>query len=190
MSLITAIFSDDDEIQTVRSLPRNDAQVFVDIIDEVPPIPVLFHLGRTGSLTSIQTSNSPNQALGLPDLAPWLRRKCLRILCKICGRQALLPRSLQIPLCYDRSDVPRYRGGYADVWIGDYQGRQVAAKVLRVYSTSDFDEITRVGRLCGVLNNTVGKLTVIHVEVLQGSHDVENPSPSERVTTTRSDDGK
>ena len=66
-------------------------------------------------------------------------------LCKICGSQGLLPRSLQIQLRYDRSDIPLYRGGYADVWKGGHQGCHVAVKVLRIYSTSDFDKITKVG---------------------------------------------
>ena len=85
-----------------------------------------------------------DQVLDLPGPPPWLRRKCLTALCHICGRQALLPKSLQIPLCYNRLEVPRYRGGFADVWIGDYQGQRVAAKVLRVYTTSDLDKIRRV----------------------------------------------
>ena len=74
------------------------------------------------------------------------RKKCLSVLCKICGRQALLPKSLQIPLCYDRSKNPLYRGGYADVWMGEYQGHEVAVKVLRVYSASNLDKIISVGR--------------------------------------------
>jgi hypothetical protein len=53
--------------------------------------------------------------------------------------------SLQVPLCYNRLGTPLYRGGYADVWKGEHQGRSVAVKVLRIYSTSDFDKITRVG---------------------------------------------
>ena len=148
--LITTIFDPGkNEIEAVQSLRGDDAQTFVDIVDEVPPTP--FRLGRMDSLTSTQTFNPLDQALDFHNLSElWLRR-CLSTLCKICGRQALLPRSLQIPLCYDRSGVPRYRGGYADVWVGDHRGRQVAVKVLRVYSTSDFDEITRVGRLCVVL---------------------------------------
>ena len=82
-------------------------------------------------------------------LAPWLRKECLRTLCKICGRQALLPRSVQIPPCYDRSDTPLYRGGFADVWKGYYKGREVAVKVIPIYKTSDLDEITCVGDHCG-----------------------------------------
>ena len=63
----------------------------------------------------------------------------------MCGRQALLPRSFQIPLCYDRSEDALYSGGYADVWMGEHQGRKVAVKVLRVYSTSDLNKVTSVG---------------------------------------------
>ena len=82
-------------------------------------------------------------------LIPQLRKKCLNTLCKICGHQALLPRSVQIPLCYDRSGTPLYRGGFGDVWKGNYEGREVAVKVPRVYSTSPLDKITRVSDQCG-----------------------------------------
>ena len=75
-----------------------------------------------------------------------LRNECLRVLCRICGRQALLPRSLlQTPRCYDLSDGPFYRGGFADVWMGEYEGRKVAVKVPRTYSAKDFGRIARVG---------------------------------------------
>jgi hypothetical protein len=73
----------------------------------------------------------------LDSLTLRLRNECLRALCKICGRQALLPRSLrQIPPRYDPSERPLNSGGFADVWMGEYEGRKVAVKVLRVYSTS------------------------------------------------------
>jgi len=86
------------------------------------------------------------EALDFSTLSPWLRRQYLTTLCCICSRRALLPKSLQIPLCYDRLQVPQCRGGYADVWIGDHQGQPVAAKVLRVCSKSDFEKIGR--RFC------------------------------------------
>jgi len=40
---------------------------------------------------------------------------------------------------------PECHGGFADVWKGKYHGREVAAKVLRVYSTNDFEKIRKVG---------------------------------------------
>ena len=78
-------------------------------------------------------------------MAPRLRRKCLASLCKICGYHALIPRSIQIPLCYDRTDVPRYEGGFAKVWKGEHEGIEVAVKVLKVFEESDLTTITRVG---------------------------------------------
>ncbi|KAF9647762.1 kinase-like protein [Thelephora ganbajun] len=117
ISLITVIFSDRKETEAVKRLRGDDAQSFVDVIDEM---------------------------LGI--LAPQLRRRCLSALCKTCGRQALLPRSVQIPLCYDRMNPPLYHGGYAEVWKGEHQGREVAVKVVKVYLTSDLDKITR--RFC------------------------------------------
>jgi hypothetical protein len=62
----------------------------------------------------------------------------------ICGRQALLPRALQIPICYNRFDAPLYRGGFADVWKGQFQGSDVAVKVLRLYATTDFAKVASV----------------------------------------------
>ena len=41
--------------------------------------------------------------------------------------------------------MPQCYGGYAGVWKGEYEGREVAVKVLRVYLTSDLNQITRVG---------------------------------------------
>ena len=72
--------------------------------------------------------------------------------------------------------------------MGEHQGRRVAVKVLKVYSTSAFDKVTKVGYLCGILNVCIGKLTMARADVLQGSHDMENPSPSECATLARSDD--
>ena len=69
---------------------------------------------------------------------------------KICDRQALIPRSAQIPLCCDRSGNPLYQGGYADVWKGRYQNYYVAVKILRVSSMSNFEEIAGVSS-CGQL---------------------------------------
>ena len=102
-------------------------------------------------------------------------------LCKICGHQALLPRSLQIPLCYDRVDTPLYRGGYADVWEGEHEGRKVAVKVLAVYMTSNLDKITRVGYV--TIRVRTSGLIIDPVEVLQGSHNMEGSSSPERSTT-------
>ena len=82
----------------------------------------------------------------MPDLSPWARKQCLKPLYRICGLYALLPKSLTIPTCYDRTSIALYRGGYADVWKGEYCGRDVAVKVMRIYSNSDLRKILGVSR--------------------------------------------
>ena len=93
----------------------------------------------------------------LDRLAPWLRRECLRTLCRICGREALLPRSIQIPPCYNQTGAPLYYGGFSEVWKGRHEGREVAVKVLRVRPTSGSDKVMRVSYQCHCQSFT-GKL--------------------------------
>ena len=57
----------------------------------------------------------------------------------------MIPRSLVIPLCYNPMDNPLCHGEFGDMWKGNHRGREVAAKVLRVYQTSDFKKVAKVG---------------------------------------------
>ena len=59
----------------------------------------------------------------------------------------MLPRSLQIELCYNPASVAHCRGGFSDMWEGEYRELEVAVKVLRIYATSDLQKITRVSHL-------------------------------------------
>ena len=139
ISLITDIFSDRDETEMVKHLRGDDAQSFVDVVYQVIP-PLIFKQ----NLVYVEQV--------LDSLEPHLRKKSLSVLCKICGRQALLPQSFQIPLCYDRADHALYSGGYSDVWMGEHRGCKVAVKVLRLYTTSNLGKITTVGRSLSFLN--------------------------------------
>ena len=138
VSLIEAIFTSKDEVKMIHDLRGETAQTLIDVVHGV-------HLYSFVSELRPDYTHSTTQALDLPDFPSQLRKKCLNALCWICGRQVLLPRSLQIPPCYNRSSNPRYRGGFADIWEGEHQGCHVAVKVLRVYSTSDFEKVTSVG---------------------------------------------
>ena len=80
----------------------------------------------------------------MPELPPRIRKKCLKSLYRTCGRQALLPSTLKIPVCYDRTGTALYRGGYADVWKGQHYGRDVAVKVIRTYSNDDLQKVVGV----------------------------------------------
>ena len=52
---------------------------------------------------------------------------------------------MHIPDCSEGA-VEVERGGFADVSQGMYQGRRVAIKVVRVYITSDLDDILSVSK--------------------------------------------
>jgi hypothetical protein len=80
----------------------------------------------------------------MPELSPQIRKKCLKSLYRTCGRHALLPRALKIPVCYDRTGTALYRGGFADVWKGQHYGRAVAVKVIRTYSNDNLQKIIGV----------------------------------------------
>lgn len=80
-----------------------------------------------------------------------------------------------------------YRGGFADVWKGEHLGRDVAVKVLRMYSNSDLQKVVGVGCwLCSF--PCIDVLTESCIEVLQGGGNMENPSASKRFTSDRSGD--
>ena len=112
----------------------------------------------------------------------------MRYLYRICGHLALIPRSLEIKVHYNRGEYPLCDGGFADVWKCRYDGKEVAAKVLKVYSTSDFEQIRKVGYSQHFVG--IDKLTMSWVEVLQGGYDVEGPSPPERIAAARCDDNR
>jgi hypothetical protein len=111
----------------------------------------------------------------------------VRSLHRICGRQALLPKSLAIPLCYNPTETPLCHGGFADVWKGQYDGREVAVKVLKVYRTSNFEKIRKVDPLR--LSRAPANLPRFP-DVLQGGRNMEDPSSSKCVTTVGGDDDR
>jgi hypothetical protein len=131
--LITTIFSDHNPVEKFGDLSGDDAQTLIDMLDEAS-----FHMisHSKGKWINLDLNlHFFNQVLD--SLTPQIRRRCLHYLYGICGGQALLPQSLVIPLCYDPTKHPVCSGGYADVWKCQYHGREVAAKVLRVYQIDD-----------------------------------------------------
>lgn len=97
------------------------------------------------------------QALDGANLSPQIRKKCLKSLYRMCGRNAILPSTLKVLASYDRSTDALYRGGYADVWKGECGAQDVAVKVIRMYSTSELQKIVGVG--CSLWCLSVGQCT-------------------------------
>ena len=91
-------------------------------------------------------TRSIDQALDSPDLSLSARVKCLRRLYRTCGFHGILPKRLKVPACYDHNVYPLYKGGFADVWKGEHDGREVAVKVIRTYSRKNLKKIIGVSR--------------------------------------------
>ena len=142
VSLIATIFSDDDEVEMVNGLSRDNAQAFIDTIIEASSYTLL----PAKSWLPLKLPRPIGQALDR--VTPQIRSKCLRTLHSICGRHALLPRSLEITPHYNATEGAMYHGGFGDTWKGRYQGREVAIKVLKVYRTSDLGQTRKVGPSC------------------------------------------
>ena len=76
--------------------------------------------------------------------------------------------------------------------MGEHQGRKVAVKVLKVYSTSDFNKITSVGHHRRFVKSAYRRADdrCDRTDVLQGSHNMEESLPSKCAPTVWSDDGE
>jgi len=74
------------------------------------------------------------------------------------------------------------------VWKCRYNDKDIAAKALKVYSTSDFKQIRKVG--CPQTAVFINELTVSYAAVLQRGHDLEHTSPSERAATVICDNDR
>ena len=94
---------------------------------------------------------------------------------------------MRIPVCYNGSEAPQSSGGFADVWKGSHEGKDVAAKVLRLYARSDFESIRKVGNTQPFI--LAKKLIMLYAAVLQGGRDMEHAPPSKRAAIGRRDNG-
>lgn len=147
-SLIEVVFSSKDVNDTIRCLCANDAQTFIDMIDEVCP---MVSRREIRLIEPTSACSVYQELLDMPNLSPLIRKKCLKSLYRMCSHHSLIPRALRIPICYDRNDHPLYKGGCVDVWKGEHCGQDVAVKVLRIYSTSDIRNVVDVSSgLCFV----------------------------------------
>ena len=72
------------------------------------------------------------------------RHELLNILCKICSRQRMIPRTMLMVDCLNENLIEEYDGGQADIFRGKHKGRPVAIRIMRLYLTSDLDKCLSV----------------------------------------------
>ena len=74
-----------------------------------------------------------------------LRRKCVRILRRVCGSQTILPRSCILSENISKEgDIAFASGGFVDVWKGRHNRNRVCIKVFRAYKAEDPSKIKQV----------------------------------------------
>ena len=110
----------------------------------------------------------------------------MRSLYEMCAGHVLLPGSLQIELPDISTGVPLCRSGFGDVRKREYQGQEVAVKVLRRYADGGLQKVY-LRESPAELPIYFHVLIVAHLEVLQGAHSMERTPSSERVAPARSD---
>lgn len=158
----SSIFSDRKEIGAVRLLSENDAQAFVDVIDEVVS-PALLPL-KDGFVDS--------KDINLYSSARFWVNSLERSTGGIYG--------IRIEFV---AGNPYFRNcSKLQIVIT----REIATKVLRISLASNLDRIRRVSHPKIVI--FAGELTASGAEALQGSHDMEHSSSSKRVVAGRCDD--
>ena len=106
-----------------------------------------------------------------------LRKIASSVLRRLCGRIGHLPESYQLSDKFDLSGMPHASGGFADVRMGVYKGKDVAVKSLRVAEFDDKLRIRKVGKRAAA--SCPGSLTPCAAVLQRGCH-VEELVPSQR----------
>ena len=133
LSRLRLLISCPSAIAAARSFQGSEAGALINFLD------------RVSKSCTWQLSNLIHwtQVLKQSYLNDKLRQRCLRLLCKTCKTQALIPVSYVIRQELVRVGHARYCGGYAEVSDGDYLGLPVAIKRLKT-NKGDFDKMFKV----------------------------------------------
>jgi len=135
LSKIATLVRSPPKIIHARCLQGDRAQRLIDLLDqasdsgEVSPVPWV----------------TMRQVLALPHLDERVSRRSSQLLYKICKARGMLPVSYVIQPEHTHVGEFGWGGGFADVSKGEYQGRSVAIKHLRVRTKDKFDNAFKVG---------------------------------------------
>ena len=82
-----------------------------------------------------------------------LKNRCFRVLRKVSPSHGILPKSYYPEGVALSDTIPYASGGFADVWKGQRDGKQVCVKAFRTQTAANLDKIKRV---CGGISTRVG----------------------------------
>ena len=122
LSKVRSLLSCLSKITVARSFKGNEAQAFVDFLDRVSNLCA----SRLGDL------EFQLQVLTQSLLDDKLRHRILLLLSKICKARGIIPSSYLLQRDFTHIGRVCYHGGFADVTDGEYLGRPVAIKYLKM----------------------------------------------------------
>lgn len=123
-------------MNVARNLQGNDAQAFIDFLDQVSKL----HVPRFDFSPRRQTQVLEGSQSCLDGK---LRQRSLRLISRICKARGILPASYILQQECIRVGRVHYHGGFADVSKGEYLGCSVAVKCLKM-NEGDSDRIFKV----------------------------------------------
>ena len=173
LSSIAILVHSPSRITEARSLQGDEAQSFINLIDRVS--------GPDSKRASCRGAEAPimGQLLASLHLDQKLFGRCSRLLYKVCKARGMLPASyVAQPELIHVGELGWGAGGFADVSKGEYQGRPVAIKHLRIRTGDEFDKIFKVS---GCIQPGTVQSLIFNPAAMSGGSYLETFISSERL---------
>ena len=87
-----------------------------------------------------------------PNMSIDLRRRCVRVLRRVCGSQTILPRSCILSENISKEGDRAFNfEGFADFWKGYHDGNCVCIRAFSAYTAKDSSKINQVCSECSYI---------------------------------------
>ena len=134
LELFRSFLSSKDERTNILELSEEDARLFIEIIDRVCFSRTVYGVCSSLGVKAFRAARLDNE----------LRQLAFVVLRRLCGRIGHLPDSYVLSDKFDLSGLPRASGGFADLQLGVFKGKNVAVKSLRVSEADNKVKIRKV----------------------------------------------
>lgn len=172
LSEVRSLLSCPVKITVARSFRGNEAQTFIDFLDQVSRLRLL-RIGNLGRQTQVLVRSC---------LDDKFRQRSLLLLSKICKAQSIVPGSYILRRELISIGRVSYRGGFADVCNGEYLRSPVAVKCLRM-GEGDPNRIFKVS-LTNPMHHRY-RCSTLTLAIMSRDHRLETFVPSECPTLVR-----
>ncbi|OSX62034.1 hypothetical protein POSPLADRAFT_1046501 [Postia placenta MAD-698-R-SB12] len=99
--------------------------------------------GETQSTTSAKLHRARATSQVVDNMPNEIQKTAMKVLDSLCNRTGLLPQSSHIPHHSIKrlGEWPVAHGGFADIWLGQLHGQDVALKMIRLFANDDVEKI-------------------------------------------------